>query len=88
MEAGQADSRPAASAVLITTENSQSSVVEGSLERDEHHPHLNSVQGISIGWDKGLCRSIWLAWSRMLGEEAGTWGYKRVLWMRTLKQTL
>lgn len=76
MEAGQADSQPAASAVLITTENNQSSVVEGSLERHKHHPHLKSMQGISIGWDKGLCRSTWMAWSRMLGEQEGLGGVR------------
>lgn len=44
------------------------------------------MQGISIGWDKGFCGSSWLGWSRMLGEEAGTLGCKRLFWMRTLKQ--
>lgn len=53
MEAGQADSQPAASAVLITTENNESSVVEGPLERDKHHPNLSSMQGSALAGTKG-----------------------------------
>lgn len=58
MEAGQADSQPAASAVLITTENNESSVVEGPLERDKHHPNLSSMQGSALAGTKGSVGSV------------------------------
>lgn len=48
MEDVQADSQPAASSVLITTENNESSVVERLLERDKHHPNLSSMQGSAL----------------------------------------
>lgn len=56
-----------------------------SWRRDRHQPIMNNMQGISIGWDRGLCRRIWLAWSRMLGEGSGTQAIRRLVLDEDLK---